>query len=132
MIDDLVKNGDLEGILADADAFKEAVKGFTGMFDREVFDCFLVSDKVSGMFAAIMADKLNVTLVSSPAKVGKRKAIIMADSLGDGTALKKCVEEIEANGGEVLRIGCIYEKSSEGARKSKILRGYPFEALVEF
>lgn len=131
MIEDIVKGGDLELLIADSSAFKEAVNGFMAMFDREVYDCILVNDRISGMFAAVLADRMNSCIVSSPEKVGNRRAIIMSDSLGDGQSLKACAEKVESAGGEILRIGCIVERKDEGARKSKILRPYPFEALVE-
>ncbi len=102
------------------------------MFDREVYDCILATDRVSSMFAAVVADRMGRSVVLSPDKVGKRRAIIISDSLGNGQFLRECAEIIGDDGGEVIRIGCIVEKKDEGARKSKILRGYPFEALVEF
>ena len=131
MINDIVRSGDLERLIEDADAFKEAIGGFMAMFDREVYDCILATDRVSCMFAAVVADRMNSCIVTSSEKVGERRAVIMADSLGSGQALKECAERIEAAGGEVIRIGCIVERKDEGARKSKILRAYPFEALVE-
>jgi adenine/guanine phosphoribosyltransferase-like PRPP-binding protein len=83
------------------------------------------------MFAAIVADRMGRCVVMSPDKVGKHTALIVSDSLGDGQALKAAVGVIESNGGSVIRIGCIVERKDEGARKSRVLRGYPFEALVE-
>ncbi len=131
-MEDIVKGGDLEKLVADSAALKEAVEGFMAMFDREVYDCILATDKVSSMFAAVIADRMGRCVVLSPEDVGKRRTIIMSDSLGDGKSLKECAERIESEGGEVLRIGCIVERKDEGARKSKIIRPYPFEALVEF
>jgi len=118
--------------MADPDALKETVCGFMGMLDREIYDCILATDRVAAMFAAIVADRMGSCVVQSPERVGKRKAVIMSDSLGNGQFLKECIQMIEAEGGEVIRIACIVEKKDEGARKSKILRGYPFEALVEY
>ncbi len=130
-MEDIVKKGDYLALFSDAGAYEEAVKGYMGMFDREVFDVILVSDKASSMFAAVLADRFKKCLIFDPKDVCKGcKVLIMADSLGDGQCLKKTAEAVEAQGGEVLRIGCIVEKSSEGARKSKLLRPYPFEALV--
>ena len=130
-MEDIVKRGDYLALFSDAGAYEETMKGYMGMFDREVFDVILVSDKASSMFAAVLADRFKKCLIFDPKDVCKGcKVLIMADSLGDGQCLKKTAEAVEAQGGEVLRIGCIVEKSSEGARKSKLLRPYPFEALV--
>ncbi len=131
MMEEIVKKGDYLALFTDAGAFEEALKGYMGMFDREVFDYILVSDKASSMFAAVLADRFKRLLIFDVKDVSKgNKILIMADSLGDGQCLKKTAEAVEAQGGEVLRIGCIVERSSEGARKSKLLRPYPFEALV--
>ncbi|MBR6911060.1 MAG: hypothetical protein IKN41_04300 [Candidatus Methanomethylophilaceae archaeon] len=128
---DIVKNGRLEELVSDLALFKETVDGFMAMFDREVYDCILATDRISSMFAAVIADRMGRCVVLSPDAIGKRRVIIMSDSLGNGQSLKECAERIESEGGEVLRIGCIVERKEEGARKSKILRPYPFEALVE-
>ncbi len=130
-MEEIVKRGDYQALFSDSEAFEEAMKGYMGMFDREVFDAILVSDKASSMFAAVLADRFKKCLIFDPKDVCKGcKVLIMADSLGDGQCLKRTAEAVEAQGGEVLRIGCIVEKASEGARKSKLLRPYPFEALV--
>ena len=133
MIEEIVKKGEYLALFSDTEAFEEALKGYMGMFDREVFDCFLVSDKASSMFAAVLADRFKKPIIFDAKDVSEgNKVLVMADSLGDGQCLKKTAEAVEAQGGEVLRIGCIIERSSEGARKSKLLRPYPFEALVQF
>ena len=131
MMEEIVKRGEYQALFSDPEAFEEAMKGYMGMFDREVFDCILVFDKASSMFAAVLADRFKRPVIFDVKDVSKgNKILIMADSLGDGQCLKKVAEAVEAQGGEVLRIGCIVEKASEGARKSKLLRPYPFEALV--
>ncbi len=130
-MEEIVKKGNYLALFSDAGAYEQAMKGYMGMFDREVFDAILVSDKASSMFAAVLADRFKKCLIFDPKDVCKGcKVLIMADSLGDGQCLKRTAEAVEAQGGEVLRIGCIVEKVSEGARKSKLLRPYPFEALV--
>ncbi len=130
-MEEIVKKGNYLALFSDAGAYEQAMKGYMGMFDREVFDAILVSDKASSMFAAVLADRFKKCLIFDPKDVCKGcKVLIMADSLGDGQCLKRTAEAVEAQGGEVLRIGCIVEKASEGARKSKLLRPYPFEALV--
>ena len=126
-----MKRGDYQALFSDSEAFEEALKGYMGMFDREVFDCILVFDKASSMFAAVLADRFKRPVIFGVKDVSKgNKVLIMVDSLGDGQFLRKTAEAVEAQGGQVLRIGCIVEKASEGARKSKLLRPYPFEALV--
>lgn len=130
-MEEIVKKGNYLALFSDAGAYEQAMKGYMGMFDREVFDAILVSDKASSMFAAVLADRFKKCLIFDSKDVCKGcKVLIMADSPGDGQCLKKTAEAVEAQGGEVLRIGCIVEKASEGARKSKLLRRYPFEALV--
>ncbi len=130
-MEEIVKKGKYLALFSDTGAYEQAMKGYMGMFDREVFDAILVSDKASSMFAAVLADRFKKCLIFDPKDVCKGcKVLIMADSLGDGQCLKRTAEAVEAQGGEVLRIGCIVEKASEGARKSKLLRPYPFEALV--
>ena len=131
MMKDRVESGRLQDILADEGTFKEAMDGLMGMFDREIFDRILTNNSVAGMLATALADKLHTTVLLDDGKISKgEKVVIIADSLGNGVELKSIVDFIESRGAEVIRIGCIVEKESEGARKSKILRGYPFEALV--
>ena len=102
-----------------------------GMFDREIFDCIVTCKGTSSMFAAIMADRLNSSVLIGTEGIAKgTKVIVIMDELRSGECAKKLITGIEAKGGEVIRIGFISEIVSEGARKNKILRGYPFEALV--
>ncbi|MBO5547212.1 MAG: hypothetical protein J5920_00435 [Candidatus Methanomethylophilaceae archaeon] len=131
MIDDIVRTGGSRKLFEDPEALKEAVKGFMGMFDREIFDCIVTCKGMSSMFAAIMADRLNSSVLIGTEGITKgTKVIVIMDELRSGECAKKLITGIEAKGGEVIRIGFISEIVSEGARKSKILRGYPFEALV--
>jgi adenine phosphoribosyltransferase len=60
------------------------------------------------------------------------KVVIMCDVLATGRSTAAMVRMVERMGGKVVRIGYIAELTSFGARKSKILKGYPFEALLEY
>ncbi len=130
-MEEIVKRGDYQALFSDSEAFEEALKGYMGMFDREVFDYILVFDKASSMFAAVLADRFKRPVIYDVNDVSKgNKVLIMVDSLGDGQFLRKTAEAVVAQGGQVLRIVCSVEMASEGARGSRRLRPDPCVALV--
>lgn len=131
MIEDIISKGDYSGILADPEAFKEAMAGLMGMFDREIFDCILTEEGAAGMLAAALADRLHSCVVTDASKVKDgSKAVLFFAELKDGQRTKSIIEELESRNVEVVRIGYMAEIESEGARKSRIIRRYPFEALA--
>ena len=60
------------------------------------------------------------------------KAVILADVLATGRTTAAMIRLVESQGGEVVRIGYIAELTEHGARKNKVLKGYPFECLATF
>jgi len=148
---------DLSPLLTDADGFATAVAGFVDMFDREIFDAVVCTSSYAGMIGTAVAEKLGKPVVpatSEPSPVpcdslpveGKdacvripagsvregMKVVIIADVLATGRTTKALIGLVEKLGGKVVRIGYIAEISKYGARKAKVLRGYPFEGLVAY
>ena len=147
---------DFSRLLTDREGFDTAMAGLMEMFDREVFDAVLCTSSYGGMLGAAMAQKLGRTIipvrdegsVPGPCETfpveGKdrgvqvpegsirkgMKLILMADVLATGRTTKAIIGLAERSGAEVIRIGYIAELSEYGARKSKSLRGYPFESLT--
>ena len=151
---------DFSRLLSDPKGFDAAMEEFIGMFDREIFDVFVCSESYGGMFATALARKLGKTVVpvryeggfpgtavSEPCVNSKgstklemrpkcilpgTKAVILADVLATGRTTAAMIRLVESQGGEVVRIGYIAELTEHGARKNKVLKGYPFECLATF
>jgi len=136
-IDDVKK---VACVLADPEGFKSVTDEFIGMFDREIFDCIITSGRYGHLFGGILADNLNSCVVCADdsnnfckksLKSGW-KVIIVGETLEDGTKQLDLIQKIESCECNVIRVGFISEQKSFGARKSKILRKYPFEAVYTF
>ena len=151
---------DFTRLLSDKDGFEAAMKGFKGMFDREVFDAFVSTESYAGMFAGALSQMLGKPLIpvkyeggfpgtvvseacpktSGCTRVEMRprciapgtRVVIMADVLATGKTTSSMIRLIESQGGTVVRIGYIAELADHGARKNKVLKGYPFECLATY
>ncbi|MBO4568408.1 MAG: adenine phosphoribosyltransferase [Candidatus Methanomethylophilaceae archaeon] len=147
---------EFSSLLSDKCAFDMAMEGFIGMFDREIFDAVVCTESYGGMFGTAVAMALKKPVITvrykggfpgetvfedagdkvleMPADKVKRgmKVVIMCDVLATGRSTAAMIRMVERMGGKVVRIGYIAELTSFGARKSKILKGYPFEALLEY
>ena len=135
MIHDLKSESDLPSLFSDREGYSSAVKELCGMFDREVYDIIVYSGKYSGILAGSLADRMGTCVVEasgvSASTVPKGgKAIMMCDCLKDGKEQLEIIQNVESHGCKVIRTGFVIEDTSCGARKSKILKKYPFEALV--
>jgi len=146
---------DLSGLMADPEVFSKLCETFTGMFDREIYDSIVFTGGYSGVLAGIISAKMGKPVIMAgykgdiPGQVmeedadGKTvvlskdairpgmKVVIFCDVLDTGKASAALARLIEKAGGEVIRFGYIAEISEGGARKSKIIRKYPFEAFIE-
>ena len=60
------------------------------------------------------------------------RVVIMADVLATGKTTSSMIRLVESQGGTVVRIGYIAELADHGARKNKVLKGYPFECLATY
>ena len=147
---------ELSPLLSDKCAFDAAMKGFMDMFDREVFDAVVCTESYGGMFGTALARTLGKPVVTVRYKGGfpgdticgdagdkvlempwdrikqGMKVVVICDVLATGRSTAAIIRMVERMGGTVLRVGYIAELSSFGARKNKVLKGYPFEALLEF
>ncbi len=147
---------EFSSLLSDKCAFDMAMAGFMGMFDREVFDAVVCTESYGGMFGAAVARALKKPVVTVRYKGGfpgdticgdagdkvlempadkirdGMKVVIICDVLATGKSTAAMIRMVERMGGTVIRVGYIAELTSFGARKSKILKGYPFEALLEY
>ena len=130
---------DIPCVLADPEGLGSVVDGFMEMFDREVFDCIIASGQYSGVIAGVIASKMgrgviaadkDGNLCSKALKQGWR-TVLFTDVLTDGQAELGLIKMIEDAGCKVIRIGFIAEDTSFDARKSKVLKGYPFEAVAD-
>ena len=124
-------------ITMDREKLSAAVKGFLGMFDREIYDMAICIGTYSTFFAGTVCDKTKkaALVCSNPECIGKKispgmKTVIFSDVLTDGQDVLSVIRSVEKAGGSVIRLGFIAEDSSKGARKARVLRGYPFEALT--
>ncbi len=125
-------------LMADPEGLGFVVKEFTGMFDREVFDCIIASGRYGHVIAGIMASKLGKGVVCvndgcnfcSKALKSGWKVVVMCDLFDDGKKTFELVQKLESLGCTVIRIGFIIEDTRCGGRKSKILKKYPFEAAI--
>ena len=146
---------DLSGLMADPEVFSKLCETFTGMFDREIYDSIVFTGGYSGVLAGIISAKMGKPVIMAgykgdiPGQVmeedadGKTvvlskdairpgmKVVIFCDVLDTGKASAALARLIEKAGGEVIRFGYIAEILEGGARKSKIIRKYPFEAFIE-
>ena len=146
---------DLSGLMADPEAFSKLCESFTGMFDREVYDSIVFTGGYSGVLAGMISTKMDkpvimagykgdlpgdvleedadgkTVVISKGAIRAGMKVVVMCDVLDTGKASAALARLIESAGGEVIRFGYIAEIAEGGARKSKIIRRYPFEAFME-
>lgn len=84
-----------------------------------------------GYTLGALADRLHSCVVTDASKVRDgSKAVLFFAELKDGQRTKSVIEELESRNVEVVRVGYIAKIESEGARKSRIIRRYPFEALA--
>lgn len=84
-----------------------------------------------GYTLGALADRLQSCVVTDASKVRDgSKAVLFFTELKDGQRTKSVIEVLETRNVEVVRVGYIAEIESEGARKSRIIRRYPFEALA--
>ena len=124
---------DLSCIIETPDGLEKAVNGFMGMFDREIFDSFVLLGPVSSVIAAVTASKLGKgVILAERAEIHVKKGmkiIITADFLASGKEIKELIERLERLGATVIRLGFVAELPKYEARKNKVLRGYPFESL---
>lgn len=135
MVNDLKSYSELPELFSDKEGFASAVKELYGMFDREVYDIIVYSGKYSGILAGTLAGKMGTSVVdasdvSDSTIPGNGKAIVMCDCLRDGKEQLELIQDIESRGCRVIRVGFVVEDTGCGARKSKILKKYPFEALA--
>ncbi|MBR6204091.1 MAG: hypothetical protein IKQ60_03380 [Candidatus Methanomethylophilaceae archaeon] len=83
---------DFTRLLSDKDGFEAAMKGFKGMFDREVFDAFVSTESYAGMFAGALSQMLGKPLIpvkyegGSPGPLCPRRAPRPADAPGSRCA----------------------------------------------
>jgi adenine/guanine phosphoribosyltransferase-like PRPP-binding protein len=82
------------------------------------------------MGRGVIAADRDGNLCSKVLKQGWR-TVLFTDVLTDGQAELGLIKMIEDAGCKVLRIGFIAEDASFNARKSKVLKGYPFEAVAD-
>jgi len=146
---------DLSGLMADPGTFSKICDVFTGMFDREIYDSIVFTGGFSGVLAGVISAKMGKPVIMAgykgdiPGEVmeedadGKTvvlpkdsvkqgmKVVIFCDVLDTGKASAALARLVEKAGGEVIRFGYIAEIAEGGARKSKIIRRYPFEAFME-
>ena len=139
---------ELSPLLSDKCAFDAAMKGFMDMFDREVFDAVVCTESYGGMFGkpvvtvrykggfpgdTICGDAGDKVLEMPWDRIRQgMKVVVICDVLATGRSTAAIIRMVERMGGTVLRIGYIAVLSSFGARKNKVLKGYPFEALLEY
>lgn len=133
--EDVKSSKDLPALFADPEGFAAALKDSIGMFDREIYDVVIFCGVYSGPIAGCVASKmnkciLNASEVSAETLKGKEKAVLICDELRDGESQLKFIQKIESLGCKVIRTGFVVERTACGARKSKILKKYPFEALI--
>lgn len=126
---------DLTGLLSDPDACSKSIAGFMGMFDREIFDKIVCCGKLSPIVSGALAAKLGKPVVmakdmSGGAISAGMKVVVICDALRGGDCVLSIIRSLEGAGAKVVRVGFIAELTECGARKSKVLRKYPFEALV--
>ena len=122
-------------LFSNQSGFAAAIKDFVGMFDREIYDILIFDGKYSAMVAGILADRmhkcvLDAKKLTDSTLAHKGNAIIVSDVLEKGDEQLELIKRVESFGCKVIRVGFIVEDGSFGARKSKILRKYPFEALI--
>ena len=125
-------------LFADPEGFKSVVDEFVSMFDREVFDCIVSRGPRGHAIAGILANKFGSGLVCAGMKNKFCKdslksgwtVVVICDTLENGEKQLDLIQKIEECGCKVIRVGFISEQTSFGARKSKILRKYPFEAVI--
>ncbi len=140
-----MKVGDLKDlkylpcVFASEDGMKSVIDGFYSMFDREVFDCIVSCGGYSDVIAGAIAEKMNHGVVKvqmdnrfcvKSLKSGW-KVVIFADVLENGEMELDLIQKLEAEGCKVLKLGFIAEDTGAGARKSKILKKYPFESIID-
>lgn len=133
--EDVKSSEDLPALFADPEGYATALKDFVGMFDREIYDVIVFCGTYSGPIAGSVASKmnkciLNASEVSAETLKGKEKAILVCDELKSGESQLKLIQKMESLGCKVIRAGFVIERTACGARKSKILKKYPFEALI--
>ena len=125
---------DLSCIIETSGGLEKAVGGFMGMFDREIFDSFVVLGPVSSAIAAAAAYKLGKGMIlaeRADIRIKKgMKVIVAADFLASGKEIKELIGRLEGLGAAVIRLGFVAELPKYEARKNKVLRGYPFESLA--
>ena len=125
-------------VLADPEGLGSVVDGFMEMFDREVFDCIIASGRYSGIIAGVIASRMGRGVIAADTdgslcrKALRQgwKTVVFSDILTDGQAELDIIKTIEDAGCKVIRIGFIVEDTSFNARKSKVLKKYPFEAVA--
>lgn len=147
---------DISKILGDRKAFAEAADALYGMFDREMFDIVIASDKLGSVFAPIVAnrtkrgiaktgcpgsitpsdkcvscgscaDRNAIALPAGTVKEGT-KAVIVCDRIANAKVLKDIIDCIENLGGKVIKIGALAENGNADFRKT-VLKGYPLESM---
>ena len=128
-------NYDLSSLLADSGLFAESIDGFLSMFDREVFDKIICCGGTSNVVSGALAYKLRKGVLSADAITTENlpagtRVIVVADVLTSGERARSFVQSLMDRSVNVVRLGFIAEISEFGARKNKVLRKYPFEALV--
>jgi adenine/guanine phosphoribosyltransferase-like PRPP-binding protein len=139
MVADVKAREDVKFLFSDPKGMEDAVNGFMGMFDREVFDAVVADGMYGCAMAGVIAAKLGRGFIASchgkvPAAAVKKgmKVVVICSGLTDGKDVLDIIHDAESKGVTVLRAGFVFEDLSAGARKSKVLKGCPFEALVSF
>ena len=125
-------------LLADPEGFQSLIKEFVSMFDREVFDCIITTGRQGHVLGGILANKMNSGIVcakydNSFCKKSLKSGwnvVIIADTLENGEKQLDLIKKVEECGCNVIKVGFVSEQTSFGARKSRILRKYPFEAAI--
>jgi len=132
MMEDVIASSGPKGLMGDQAAYDEALEALCSMFDREIFESIFSKGEVSGALAKDLGGKLSKRTVSDISLVQEGdRMIVISDCLGTGFDIKALIEDIESHGAEVIRMAFIAERTSDGARKNRVLRGYPFESLSE-
>jgi len=132
---DVKSVGDLAVLFSTEEGCSSAIKELFGMFDREVYDVLVHSGRYSAVLAGALANKMgrcvvDASDVSSETIRSDSKAILLCDMLADGQEQLDLIQRIESLGCRVIRVGFVIEDTACGARKARILRKYPFEAMA--
>lgn len=124
----------MSDLLSDTGRFAETMDALLGMFDREVFDYMAASGPRAAAFAGALCDRLRKPLIligdGDGSVIAGRRAVVLMDTLREGKRELDIVRELESKGGQVIRIGFLQEETAYGARRNKVLKGYPFEAVL--